>query len=127
MRKLFTCLALILTFTLAQAQQKFGDFSKDFVKGYNALNLPQLELSYVSGLQHIGSVDNVQKQEDFFKSVKSALAAFKPNELTPEQKTDSQIISYETGLNLQRIELEKLFQKKASSLSRMERRGMLIY
>ncbi|HEY4197208.1 MAG TPA: DUF885 family protein, partial [Mucilaginibacter sp.] len=111
MRKLFTCLALLLTFTLVHAQQNFNDFSKDFVKGYNALNMPQLELSYVSGLQHIGSIENVQKQEDFFKSVKMRLSSFNPNDLTSEQKTDYRLISYETGLNLERISLEKQWLK----------------
>ncbi|MDO3629057.1 DUF885 domain-containing protein [Mucilaginibacter sp. BT774] len=111
MKKIFTCIILMLTFTIADAQQKFSDFSKDFVNGYNALKLPQLELSYVSGLQHIGSIENVQKQEDFFESVKLKIAAFKPTDLTPEQKTDYQLISYETNLNLERIALEKQWLK----------------
>ena len=111
MRKLFTCLFLLLTFVTAQAQQKFDDFSKDFVKGYKDLNMPDLELSYVSGLQHIGSPESIQKQEDFFKSVKSHIAAFKLNDLTPEQKTDYQLISYETNLNLERIALEREWLK----------------
>jgi len=111
MKKILTCLTLILTSIIGQAQQKFGDFSKDFVKGYQDLHMPDLELSYVSGFQHIGSMESVQKQEDFFNSVKLKLAAFKPNDLTQEQKTDFQLISYETSLNLQRIILEKQWLK----------------
>ena len=119
MRKLVTCLLLMLTAAIAHAQQKFGEFSKDFVKGYNSLNLPQLELSYVSGFQHIGSVENVQKQENFFKSVKTKLAAFNPKDLTAEQKTDLQLIGYETDLNLERITLEKHWLKnKQDTISR---------
>lgn len=119
MRKLVTCLLLMLTAVFAHAQQKFSDFSKEFVKGYNTLNLPQLELSYVSGFQHIGSVENVQKQENFFKSVKTKLAAFNPKDLTAEQKTDLQLIGYETELNLERITLEKHWLKnKQDTISR---------
>ena len=55
MRNLFTCFFLLLAFTVVQAQQKFDDFSKDFVKRYQDLHMPDLELSYVSGLQRIGA------------------------------------------------------------------------
>ncbi len=119
MKKLFSSLVLMLTFTFVHAQQKFSDFSKDFVKEYNALNLPQLELSYVSGLQHIGSMESVQKQKDFFESIKAGLTTFKLNGLTPEQKTDYRLISYETGLNLERIALEEQWLKnKPDSISK---------
>jgi uncharacterized protein (DUF885 family) len=111
MKKPFTCFFLLLAFSVVRAQQNFDDFSKDFVKEYNALKLPQLELSYVSGLQHIGSMENVQKQEDFFKSFKSRLAIFRLNDLTPGQKIDYRLISYEATLNLERIELEKQWLK----------------
>lgn len=111
MKRIFTCLVLMLMVTLAKAQQKFDDFSKDFVKEYNALNLPQLELGYVAAFEHIGSLESVQRKEDFFKSIKSQLVSFKPNDLTPGQKTDYQLISYETTLNLERIALEKQWLK----------------
>jgi hypothetical protein len=111
MRKLFTCLFLLLAFATVQAQQKFDDFSKDFVKGYQDIHMPDLELSYVSGFEHIGSPESVQKQENFFKSMRSRLGVFKTSDLTPGQKTDYQLISYETSLNLERIALEKQWLK----------------
>ncbi|HEX4372011.1 MAG TPA: hypothetical protein VHZ50_01780, partial [Puia sp.] len=46
-------------------QKKFDEFSKHFVKGYQALNMPELELSYVANLQHIKSFDSVKKQLGF--------------------------------------------------------------
>jgi uncharacterized protein (DUF885 family) len=119
MKRIFTCLVLMLMVTLAKAQQKFDDFSKAFVKGYNALNLPQLELGYVAGFEHIGSLESVQRQEDFFKAIKLQLVSFKPNDLTPGQKTDYQLISYETTLNLERIALEKKwFKNKPDTISK---------
>ena len=46
---------IALTITLAASAQKknFDRFSADFVRGYQALHMPGLELSYVAGLQHI--------------------------------------------------------------------------
>jgi len=111
MKKFFTSLTFMLSFIIANAQQKFGDFSRDFVKGYQSLHMPDLELSYVTDLKNIRSAESVQKQEAFFKSAQSRLAALKQNELTPEQKTDYQLISYEANLNLERIALEKQWLK----------------
>jgi len=99
--------AFILSVSPAKKQEAFDAFCKDFVAGYNELHLPQLELSYVSGLEHIGTAADVQKQLDFFVKVKAGLAAFKADQLTASEKVDYQLISYETGLNLERIALEQ--------------------
>lgn len=88
-------------------QQTFDAFCKDFVAGYNELHLPQLELSYVSGLEHIGTAADVQKQLDFFTKVNTGLLAFKEDQLNQSERVDYQLISYETGLNLERIKLEQ--------------------
>jgi len=112
MKKLLFCVfALIFAFSVSAQNKKSDAFSKKFVSGYNALHIPQLELSYVSGLQHIGKPDQVKKQFDFFRSVKTQLAAFDPKKLTPPQKTDYELIKYETGLNLERLGLEQEWVK----------------
>lgn len=91
----------------ANKQQTFDAFCKDFVAGYNELHIPQLELSYVSGLEHIGTAADVQKQLDFFTKVNTGLLAFKEDQLTQSERVDYQLIIYETGLNLERIKLEQ--------------------
>lgn len=112
MKVLFISLSgLILSFSIANAQQKFSEFSKNFVSGYQSLHMPDLELSYVSGLQHIGSAESIQKQLDFFNSIRSQLPTFKTEELRPSEKTDYQLIDYEVGLNLQRLDLEQQWVK----------------
>src|SRR6202012_1249767 len=88
-------------------QKKFTEFSKHFVEGYKALNMPEMELSYVTGLQHIKSADSIKRQLDFFRSVKAQLPGYKTKELTPSQQQDRELIAYETGLNLQRLALEQ--------------------
>lgn len=97
----------VLSLFHTSAQQKFDDFSSKFVSGYKDLNLPDLELSYVSGLEHIGSAGSIKKQLEFFKSVQAELASYKPGELSPSQKTDYALIAYETKLNLERLALEQ--------------------
>ncbi|HEY9195597.1 MAG TPA: DUF885 family protein, partial [Mucilaginibacter sp.] len=108
MTRLLVFLYCILTSSFAIGQQSFFDaFCRDFVAGYTELHLPQLELSYVSSLEHIGSAADVQKQLDFFTKVKTGLSAFKIDQLNESEKVDYQLISYETGLNLERIALEQ--------------------
>ena len=97
----------LLSLCHTSEQQKFDDFSSKFVRGYKALNLPELELSYVTGLERIGSAEALQKQLEFFKSVQRELASYKPGELSPAQKTDYALIAYETKLNLEHLTLEQ--------------------
>ncbi|MBS1525704.1 MAG: DUF885 family protein, partial [Bacteroidetes bacterium] len=103
--------AFALALTASAQAKTFSRFSTDFVKGYQQLNLPQLELSYVSNLQHIQPADSVQKQLDFFNSAKNQLANYDPAKLPPSQKTDYELIKYETDLNLERVALEQQWLK----------------
>jgi len=103
--------SLIISFSAVNAQQKFDEFSKNFVNGYQSLHIPDLELSYVSGLQHIGSAESIQKQTDFFKSIQSQLASYKAGDLNPSQRLDYDLITYETSLNLERLALEQQWLK----------------
>ena len=98
--------AFLLICSLAFGQADFKGFSNSFVTGYKDLNLPQLELSYVDQLNHIGTAASVQKQFQFFSTVKLALNKFDVNKLTASQKLDYQLIKYETDINLTRIGLE---------------------
>jgi uncharacterized protein (DUF885 family) len=98
--------------TIAFAQnQEFDAFSSRFVKGYRSLHIPDLELSYLSGLEHIGPAENVQKQLDFFGQISSQLASFKKVTLSGAQQTDLGLIEYETDLNLERLALEEQWLK----------------
>jgi uncharacterized protein (DUF885 family) len=95
------------------SQQSFDQFAAQFVSGYHALNIPLLDLSYVSGLQHIKPADGIQKESAFFKSIEARLPKYHANELGPSQRLDYEIINYETGLNLQRLALEQEWIKDA--------------
>lgn len=116
MKIFFLSLGIAISSIAASAQhQKFGQFTTDFVSGYKSLHLPDLELSYVSGFQHIQSADGVQKQLEFFSKIKSQLATYKENELTPSQKTEYRLMRYETDLNLERLALEQQWLREKPS------------
>ncbi|HWD90416.1 MAG TPA: DUF885 domain-containing protein [Mucilaginibacter sp.] len=119
MKTIFLSLGIaLITFSAPGQQRKFDDFSVEFVKGYKALNLPQLELSYASGFKHIQSADSVQKQMDFFGKIKGRLASYKENELAASQKIDYELIKYETSLSLERIALEqRCLKEKPAQIS----------
>jgi uncharacterized protein (DUF885 family) len=88
-------------------QADFAQFADRFVAGYQSLHIPELEMSYVDGLKDIKPADSVEMETAFFAGVKNGLSAYKINELTPGQQDDYLQIAYETGLNLQRLALEK--------------------
>lgn len=112
MRAFGIALGIVFLSLTAQAQQlDFDAFSKKFVSGYNMLNLPQLDLSYVNNLQHIGSAAQIKKQYIFFTGIKSKLNGYDTKALTESQKTDYELMSYETALNLQRLALEQQWIK----------------
>ena len=102
---------LILSLFNSSTRQNFDGFSSRFVSGYKDLNLPDLELSYVSGLEHIGSAGSIKKQLDFFRSIQVELSNYKSVRLTPLQKTDYALIDYESKLNLERLALEQQWLK----------------
>ena len=103
--------ALLCSFAASGQQKSFDQFSAEFASGYNELRIPDLELSYVNGLKHIRSADSVQQQFDFFNSVNSHLSSYKKGKLSLSQRTDYELIKYETGLNLERIALEQRWLK----------------
>ena len=108
MKAITLLIALFFFSFYADAQkQNFDDFSKDFVSGYDSLKLAQLDPGYVANFQHIGSDSSIQKQLNFFNSIKKSLPGFNIQALTDSQKTDYALIKYETRLNLQRLALEE--------------------
>ncbi|MGZ4000566.1 MAG: DUF885 family protein, partial [Mucilaginibacter sp.] len=116
MKKFLLSLGIAASSLAAFAQyQKFDQFSADFVREYKALKLPDLDLSYVSGFQHIQSADSIEKQLEFFSKVKSQLTFYTENGLTLSQRTDYELIKYETSLNLERIALEQQWLKEKPS------------
>lgn len=119
MKSLLIALCIGLLPGAYQNQQKnFDAFEDKFVKGYKALNIPDLELPYVADIKDIKSADSVDREIHFFNVIQKELAAFSTASLSPEQQQDYLQIKYETGMNLQRLSLEKQWlANKPNSIS----------
>jgi uncharacterized protein (DUF885 family) len=113
---IFCATALVLSlFSPAKApgvnEPGFDQFSAQFVSRYKSLNIPPLDLSYVSGFEHIKSADSIERELAFFKSIAAQLRNYPIDALSPSQKPDRELINYETGLNLERLALEQEWVK----------------
>jgi uncharacterized protein (DUF885 family) len=106
---LFCCLGFFIVTSAGycKTESGFSVFSKKFVDGIREINPPSLQLSYVENLKHISSSKNWQKQFDFFRGIQKELSSFSPKELTASERIDFYLIAFETGLNLERLSLEK--------------------
>ncbi|QKJ31885.1 DUF885 domain-containing protein [Mucilaginibacter mali] len=124
MKTFFYIVAICLLPFAGMAQQAtFSQFADKFADGYQALRLPQLELSYVEGFKKIQPAANIQKQITFFEGIKTGLKAYNVNQLSPGQKLDYQLIAFETGMNLERLSLEK--QWAANKPAEISDKGIL--
>ncbi|MDP9081330.1 MAG: DUF885 domain-containing protein [Bacteroidota bacterium] len=120
--KLICLSALLLCLCGFKSPETFDQFTDEFVKGYTSLKIPQLELSYVTMLKQIKSADEIQKQIAFFESIKSEQKQYNLKDLTTSQKQDYELIAYETGINLERLSLEK--QWTANKPAEISDRGL---
>ncbi|MES2278526.1 MAG: DUF885 domain-containing protein [Bacteroidota bacterium] len=119
MKKFFVALSVCLVPLSAFTQQTdFNQFADKFVTGYKALHIPDLEMSYVSGLKNIQPLSGIEKQIRFFESVKSRIKVYDTTHLNLSQKQDYELISFETGQNMERLALEKQWMgNKPSAIS----------
>ncbi|WP_103072112.1 DUF885 domain-containing protein [Aquimarina sediminis] len=106
--KLITLLIGCMVHTSCLSQNhNFSKIEKEFLKHYPTLNIPGLQISYVSTLNRIGDKENIKKQERFFENLKENLSKIDTSSLIGSQKINFQILDYETMLHLERIALEK--------------------
>ncbi len=85
----------------------FRTVTKTFKEGYEKLNLPLNQLSYVVNLQTIQSKDSILKQEVFFQGFAKILQEINPESLPKKEWLDYELMQYETKINLLRINQEK--------------------
>ncbi len=81
--------------------------SKNFKIGFEKLNLPPNQLSYIGNLQSIQSKDSILQQEVFFLNTTEYLQKINPKKLSKKDRLDFELIEYETKMNLLRIAQEK--------------------
>jgi len=108
--KLICLYVSLFCLTGFKASETFDQFADKFVKGYAALKIPQMELSYVTALKQIKSADEIQKQIAFFETIKAQQKKIAVDNLSKSQKQDYELIAYETNMNLERLSLEKQWE-----------------
>lgn len=89
---------------------QFEKITNYFVKEYPKLNIAPLQVSYIATLNGIKSSGDINDQEKFFLDIQKRLLKVDTTGLSNYQKIDFQVLDYETKLNLERIQLEKLWK-----------------
>ncbi len=112
MRILISCFIFICSLpghfeTNNVASNDFHIFSIQFVDGIKKLEIPRLHLSYLENLQEIHSHEEVKKQISFFNKIIANLKRFDAEKLSDVDRIDYDIITYETRLNIERLNLEQ--------------------
>ncbi|MDB4921588.1 DUF885 domain-containing protein [Mucilaginibacter sp.] len=102
--------AILICLTGFKTQETFDQFTDKFVKGYRALKIPNLDLSYVNVLKQIKPADQIRKQIAFFESIRSEQKKYAIGSLSNGQQQDYELIAYETNMNLERLALEKQWE-----------------
>ncbi len=97
-----TCQALELR------KMSWSLYAKNFVKQYQAMVIPNLQLSYVDNMRAIPNERYaIENQEKTFEKLLSEWNLIERASLSEKEAIDSDIVRYEIELNLQRLSLEK--------------------
>lgn len=113
---IIVCVWISVGYIEAQPSKNFDSFRDSFIRGYIALNIPALELSYADNLQHIPSPYKIEQQIDFFQHAKNELDIFETYWLNEEETFDLDLMKYETKLNLVKLELEKRWSSEKPAI-----------
>lgn len=91
--------------TLSAPAQGFDALVVEFTTAWDALSLPPLELSFVSNLQALGSVDALQQQSTTFRRLDDQLAAIDASALDACRRIELSVMQTESRLWRQRAQL----------------------
>ena len=113
---------------LINSSQKsdFNLLREDFYNGYNALELPGLQVNYVDVLNNIQTKSQIEKQSIFFSSMNDRWSDLNPNKLNEQELLDYRIIGYEISLNLERISLERKWDNSINISNKKSSLTMII-
>lgn len=107
--KIKSLLIFCIFFSVLNAQTNKNSFQNlihNFEKEYTQLNIPAINLSYVSNLENIGSKKDLKAQKLFFEKYKDSINPYSNIELSNEEQLTLEVLMYEIDLNLERIDLE---------------------
>lgn len=87
-----------------------------FKSEYEELNIQPITLSYVTNIQNVASAKALQEQQVFFETYQSNLKTFSLQALSDKEQLYHQVLTYEIGLNLQRIAIETQWRNENENL-----------
>ena len=84
--------------------------------GYKKLEIPPTGLDYKENFENIQSNESLKKQEKFFSNFSKQLNSLNTEKLSADEKMRFAQLNYETSLNLERITLEKNWNKNGRKI-----------
>jgi uncharacterized protein (DUF885 family) len=112
-RHLYIILVLFICGSCS-AQQSLQSIAKDFVKGYQALNIPELQYDYRDYLSAIPAGEKLDEQEAFFVDIQKRTSGYTHVAISKEDKIILDHLLYEVSNNKERIRLQKEWLKNGS-------------
>src|ERR1700751_973667 len=111
---LFAFLLFVVAFS--NAQTKFENLCSNYMEEYKKLEIPSTELDYRINFKNIQEKESLKKQEKFFSDFNKQLNSFTPEKLNADEKIRFAQLKYETTINLERITLEKNWNKNGRKI-----------
>ncbi len=87
-------------------EKSFSDIRLEYISGVKKLNLVDLQLSFKENILADKSIQSIKAQIHFFRKLKSETGLIKPGALNSEELPDYDLINYQAGFNLERLDLE---------------------
>lgn len=109
-------LAFLLCSSVFKGQNSFELLCKSYVEGYKKLEIPETGLDYKINFENIQNNESLKKQEKFFRDQGKQLGSLNTEKLTFDEKIRLAQLNYEIVINLERITLEKNWNKNGRKI-----------
>jgi len=116
MYRRFLSIAVCLFAVLQVQAGNFKQFLSGFESGYTALHIPELVFDYHDYFNSIPQLDDLDKQEAFFRKEQRELRSYTKGNLDSADQLYYTHLAYEIDLNLQRVLLEQQWVKQGKKM-----------
>lgn len=111
--KRYLCIIVLLFISgCCYAQQSIRSIAEDLIKGYQSLNIPELQYNYKDYLSSIPVLDKLDEQDVFFLGIQKKIIGYEHASLRKDDKIILDHIRYELANNRERIRLQREWLNK---------------